>query len=173
METDSTIIDALIRLEGSTYTHNPADPGGPTKYGITLKTLAKWRAPKVVTTADVEALEEPEARAIYVQRYIIDPGFGKIENRQLRGLLVDACVQHGQGDAVMFLQRALEVKADGVLGAKTLTAVAMTNPAYLYRCTVAERAIYYGKIISQSPSLATFAHGWMQRLAEFIRTPVI
>ena len=36
--TDDDIIDGIIRREGSTYTNDPADPGGPTKYGITLAT---------------------------------------------------------------------------------------------------------------------------------------
>lgn len=173
METDSTVIDALIRREGSTYTNNPADPGGPTKFGITLKTLARWRAPKAVTAGDVEALEETEARAIYVQRYVVDPGFAKIDHRQLRGLLVDSCVQHGEGDAVKFLQRALAVKADGMLGSKTYSALIVTSPTYVYRCVVAERAIYYGTLIAGDSKLSIFAKGWMIRLAEFIREPVI
>ena len=43
MTTDTDrIIDGLIVAEGG-YVDHPADRGGPTKYGITRKTLAAWR----------------------------------------------------------------------------------------------------------------------------------
>ena len=40
VDSNRQIIDALIEREGG-YVHNPADRGGPTKYGITLSGAAK------------------------------------------------------------------------------------------------------------------------------------
>jgi lysozyme family protein len=51
------------------YVNNPNDPGGPTKYGITLKTLAAYRRQSKVTAADVKALSLAEAAAILDSQY--------------------------------------------------------------------------------------------------------
>ena len=37
-----TIIEHIIQVEGHAYTNNPADRGGPTKYGITQRTFPEW-----------------------------------------------------------------------------------------------------------------------------------
>ena len=61
--TVTEIIDDVLEAEGSKYTNDPADPGGPTRWGITLKTLRRWRQSggrrggHQVTAADVRARE--------------------------------------------------------------------------------------------------------------------
>lgn len=178
----SEIIDGILEAEGSDYTNNPADPGGPTRYGITQETLAAWRL-KDVTPADVEALTEAEAREIYLQRYYLGPGFNKVPGGILRALLTDCCVLHGQGNAVRFLQRALKVKDDGALGPKTLeAALKIEDLGQLYRNVLAERAEFFGRHIHGNltdadkdgiPDVNEFAKGWLKnRLADWIRLAV-
>ena len=65
-----TILDEIIRREGG-YVNHPADRGGPTNFGITAQTLGSWRKlGRPATAAEVQALTETEARAIYRQQYI-------------------------------------------------------------------------------------------------------
>lgn len=172
--TEDQIIDDIIRREGRVFVNHPADRGGPTKFGITQKTLAGYRG-KDVTPEDVAALTEEEARAIYRSDFLI---FGKIESEALRALLIDSGVNHGQGNAVKFLQRALGVDADGILGPQTLEAVRKMNADTLYLRVLAERMKFYGKIVSRDPVLkkareagfhlqAENAEGWANRLNEF------
>lgn len=40
MKTIDDIISDIIRAEGTAYTNDPRDSGGPTKYGITQAALA-------------------------------------------------------------------------------------------------------------------------------------
>src|ERR1041384_4619075 len=134
MKTAADIIDDLIRREGSTYSDHPADRGGPTKYGITLRTLRAWRhriEPSQITDAsDVEALTEEEARAIYTAMYVINPRFIELNDVRLQALLVDCGVQHGTERATRWLQEALGVKVDGDLGPLTLAAANASSRAH-------------------------------------------
>jgi lysozyme family protein len=61
---------ALARVlahEGG-YSNNPADPGGPTNFGITIADYRRYVKPKA-TAADVRAMKIDEAKAIYRARY--------------------------------------------------------------------------------------------------------
>ncbi len=132
---DEIIDDVLRREGGDKYTNIPGDSGGPTKYGITLNTLSKWRK-KPCTAADVEALTEAEARQIYTARYWYEPGFDRVApiSSEVADELMDTGVNMGPARAVEFLQRLLtafnnrgafypDLKVDGVLGQNTIIAL--------------------------------------------------
>jgi lysozyme family protein len=165
------VLDEVIRREGG-YVNHPADKGGPTKYGITLGTLAKWRG-RAVTADDVYRLSEAEARQIYRQRYVVDPGYAGIRDPQLTALLVDCCVLYGEDDASPWLQQAANadgaaLKVDGKVGPKTIAAVNVLDPDKLIRRICASRLRKMGRVITDRPSQAAFAAGWSNRLAEFV-----
>lgn len=179
MTTATALIDDLIRREGSDFTNHPADKGGPTKYGITQKTLQRWRS-QPVSIDDVQGLTETEARMIYWKMYVDEPGFNLIHDPALQGLLVDSAVQHGEDDAIAWLQRALKVKVDGKLGPVTAAAANSRPLRDTYADILAQRLAYYGKLVTDDPkrvaaAIAGFrlqaenAHGWMNRLGEFVR----
>ena len=132
MNAIDTILDDIMRREGG-YVNHPADRGGPTNFGITAQTLGSWRKlGRPATAAEVQALTETEARAIYRQQYITDPGFEVITHPALLHLLVDAGVHSGAKRAAQWLQAALGVAADGVIGPKTRAALAATDQGVLY-----------------------------------------
>lgn len=160
------VIDDILRREGG-YVDHPADRGGPTKYGITQATLAAWRG-RAVTAVDVQALTQDEAREIYAEEYIRKPGFDRVNGERLSAFLVDSAVNHGPATAAKFLQRALGVSADGVIGPATRSALYNSDPVRIFHRALAERAKFYGRLITDDPSQAPFAAGWMNRLAEFI-----
>lgn len=160
------IIDDILRREGG-YIDHPADRGGATKHGITLKVLADWRG-QPVTADDVKKLTEVEAREIYRERYIVEPRLHKIIDEKVRALAVDCAVNHGPRQAVKLLQLAACVFPDGDLGPKTEAAVSRMDPAALYRRLCAARVRFYGQIITKDPSQSVFAAGWANRVAEFI-----
>jgi len=164
--TDSDIIGDIIKREGG-YVDHPADKGGPTKFGITLATLAEWRG-YAVNAGDVEALTEAEAWKIYRKRYLEDTRIVKIANPDLRAIVLDAAVNHGPVQAIRQLQRALGVPDDGVIGAVTLAALPYLNPRTVCVKQLAQRARFYGKIISHDHSQAVFAAGWADRLADLL-----
>jgi lysozyme family protein len=163
--TTREIIDSILAREGG-YVDNPADRGGPTRFGITLATLAAWRG-RPVTADDVRAMPESEARAIYAEQYIVRPGFDALPD-PLRGVVVDAGVNHGTERATRLLQRAVGVEVDGRLGPVTLAAVASVDVRRLAVRTCTERVRLFGRIITATPTQAVFAAGWLDRVADLI-----
>lgn len=160
------MINRVISREGG-FVNHPDDKGGPTNFGITQNTLKLWRD-KAVSVDDVMNLTTDEARKIYYHNYFITPGFDKFPS-SIQELLFDAAVNHGVYGATIQLQKAVGVTADGVIGLKTRTAVAEMDVAKLWRGLLAARLTYYGKIITNNPSQAAFAHGWMNRIGDLLR----
>jgi lysozyme family protein len=57
----------LLRHEGG-YGNHPSDPGGPTKYGITIHDYRKY-IDRAGTAADVKAMSVDQAKSIYRSKY--------------------------------------------------------------------------------------------------------
>ena len=161
------MIDDILKREGSAYTDHPKDRGGPTRYGVTQATLAEYRG-RAVTPLEVAALNEAEARAIYRKRYIADPGFAQIVSDDLRTVLVDFGVNSGPSAAIRALQRCLGVAVDGVLGPKTAEAANARIGKSLAVAVCAARIRFLGRLITDDPAQATFAAGWMNRVAALL-----
>lgn len=164
--TDEDIISAILLREGGFVDH-PLDKGGATKYGVTHETLESYRGHDV-TVEDVKALTQNEARMIYRQKFILEPGLFVIKNDTLRALLVDMAVNHGPRNAVKLLQRALGVSDDGMVGEKTVAALGAMDAPSAYRKACAARVRFYGRIITNDPKQAVFAADWMDRVADFV-----
>lgn len=163
--TSEQIIDEILEKEGG-YVNNPIDPGGPTNHGITLATLTKWRG-KVVTAEDIQALTQAEAREIYKTNYINIPGFDKLPESVLKSNLIDFGVNSGPKTAIMNLQALLGVKADGILGPKTLSCITGENLRLLNNELVKRRVLTYGRIVQSRPKKVIFLYGWLKRALSF------
>lgn len=178
--TIESIIDEVLRREGwPKYTNNPADRGGPTKGGITLEAWREYTGNPYVTAEDIRQITEPQARAFYRHRHVIEPGFDRIDDTYLRDLVVDAGVHHGTRRAAKWLQKAAGVRADGFIGDVTLGAVNRSGADRLYLWIVAYRIRLFGRIIGRDSELrraeragfdlqARWAGGWNNRAASFI-----
>jgi lysozyme family protein len=176
------IIDDILKKEGAAYTNNPLDRGGPTKYGITLKTMQGIRPG--ATATDVQNLTEDAARRIYYDLYVVKPGFVHVAAQmpQLGAKMVDAGVNVGPGRASRWLQTALnsfnrsylstpdypEVTVDGAIGPATINALhtfaALRGFAraerVLVRAVNAQQGVHYLNLGAQNPSQESFMLGW-------------
>ena len=80
MKTVQQIADEIIAREGG-YINDPDDPGGATKYGVTIGTMRTLGVDVDgdgrVTTSDLRKLTRVQARDIFVEHYFhrIAPGF--------------------------------------------------------------------------------------------------
>lgn len=169
------IIRRVIEREGTEFTDNPADRGGPTKYGITLATLRRRRG--AATAADVAALTEAEALQIYLEDFIIQPGFDMVPDPVLRWVIVDAGANHGPALARKLVQRALGVKDDGVWGPVTRQAIgqAAAKKLAVRVCTMRARlyaALTAGNLEDKDkdgvPDNLEMLKGWTDRAMDMV-----
>lgn len=174
------LIDNIIRLEGSAYTNDPRDSGGPTKYGITLDTLTNYRK-RHTTADDISRLTENEARTIYKFIYWIDPGFSQVGriNMPIAEELLDTGVNAGPGRATRFLQRALnglnnrgslypDLAEDGVIGPATLGALRQylahrgtKGEVVMLRYLNGLQLAYYDDLVQRRQKDEAFMYGWI------------
>lgn len=150
---------------GATYTNNPKDRGGPTKFGITLVALSEWRG-RPCTADDVKALQQPEVRAIYRGKY-----WDAVKGDQLPAgvdlIVFDAAVNTGRGRAAEQLQTALRLNhVDRIIGSVTLLAVASADPVALVEAIRVQRQAFYRSL----DGFPTFGRGWLRRLSSVAHT---
>ena len=165
MSIEKYIADVIAREGG--YVNHPDDAGGPTKFGITLKTLADWRSHEV-DASDVEALGVDEAYQIYKQNYLIGPGINNISDDKLKALMFDTAVHCGAVRAVKFLQEAIGARQDGVIGPVTIQLINNMIPLVVRVKYLSLRIRYNGAIISADPTQAVFAKGWSNRVGDLL-----
>jgi lysozyme family protein len=148
---------AFVLAQEGGFVDHPADPGGPTRFGITRAALAQARG-GAVTAEDVKALGSDEARAIYRLEY-----WAAIRGDDLPpGLdlaVFDLAVNSGPGRAVRLLQAAVAVEADGILGPATLRA-AWADPAGAIRRLAELRLAFLARL----PGWPVFGRGWRRRV---------
>ena len=146
--------EKLIGYEGG-YTLDPKDPGGETSWGI-----SKRAYPAV----DIKNLTRDGAKDIYKRDYWDRAQCDKLPPT-LAFLLFDAAVNSGIGQAIRFLQRAVGVADDGVLGPLTLAATQRLDNESL--C-----ARFLGQRLDFMTRLSTwdyFGKGWARRVADQLK----
>ena len=170
----------IMRREGwPKFTDDPADRGGPTRGGITLRAWREHIKDPLATVDDLKTISDQQARSFYRYRYGVRPSFCLIKDIHLQELVVDAGVHHGPRHAAKWLQWAAGVKQDGRVGVITINAVNAADPRALYLWIVAFRIRLFGRLIGRDPELvrarragynlqARWAGGWNNRAAEFI-----
>jgi lysozyme family protein len=175
------VLAHLLKTEGG-YNDIPADRGGATNFGISLRfAQAEARIDPVVRRAldmdmdgDVDGADirllTPEAAAAVYRRCFWD----RYRCAQLRprmdGALFDQAVNGGSVAAVRMLQQAVnlvrghpDLVVDGRIGPRTIAAANKTDPNAVVvqmRSVAAQR---YRAIVRADPRQRIFLKGWLAR----------
>jgi hypothetical protein len=142
------------------YSDNPADPGGPTNYGITLATLRTFEGNPNLTAEDVKELTPAVAKEIYRTAYWNRMQCGSLPDG-LDLQVFDFGVNVGPGHAVKSLQRIVGVTPDGSIGPVTLAALGQRKPRDLIWQYSHTRIAFY-----HSLNMPEFEQGWATRVAQ-------
>jgi lysozyme family protein len=146
--------DRLLGHEGG-YSRHPSDPGGETMWGITRKVAIQEGY-----SGDMHVLPREFAKQVYQRRYW-DAVKADSMPDALRFALFDAAVNSGVSQAVQWLQRAVDVVDDGILGPMTLQAAQRANGL---RTAVQINALRLD-FMTSLPTWAQFGRGWARRIA--------
>lgn len=174
----SEIVAGVIRREGGFVDH-PDDRGGPTKYGITIKTLSRY-LDRAATREDVRALSIDQAAEIYLRYYVAEPRFDRLPP-QIAPFIVDTGVHSGPRMAARLLQRVINeagfgpVDVDGVAGRATRQQSIVASQAmgpYFLAALIVARLNFLERLIAAKPSQKAFERGWKARLREFWPTSI-
>jgi hypothetical protein len=166
------MIDAILQREGGFVDH-ASDRGGPTNFGVTLRSLAAWRK-RDVALSEVRDMTIAEAREIYRSEYCTGPKIDKLP-ALLQPIVFDMSLNHGPGTAIKLLQQVLNETGnacaiDGGIGEETLSSARAAATAVgdaLIDKLVARRIAFYNEIVAGDASQAVFLRGWLIRANEF------
>ena len=149
----------MIWEGGDAYTDNPKDPGGPTKYGVTLRTLRDWRKMPTLTASDVQSLTESEAAEIFAHRYYAPMQGGKLP-AAIALMAVDFAYNSGRHSATIAMQHVLGCDADGIIGPHTVAEACATPVESFINAYGAARLTF----LQSLTTWATFGRGWSNRV---------
>ena len=155
-EVEAGLIDTAAQRRAVGYVDDPLDRGGETKFGV-----AKNANPDL----DITNLTWEGAEAVYYDRYWV-PGICDRFDPRVAVLHFDCCVNHGVGRAKKFLQRAVGVDDDGVIGKLSLAAIQAVDPIELCNKVCDIREQFYRDIVARNPSQSRFLNGWLRRVNE-------
>ena len=184
MQSVEAITRAIVAREGG-YVNDPDDPGGATKYGVTIHTMRRLgldlTGDGAVDTDDVKALSQDDAVRIFLDHYYRRPRIGDLPE-PLRASVYDMYVNAGS-NAVKILQRLLAqfghpVAVDGGIGPQTIGAAhaaATAAPDHIADAYGIARRNYYYALADRRPASRKYARtraggkgGWILRAEEFI-----
>ena len=166
MKTVEDLAREIIAREGG-FANDPADPGGPTNYGVTLTTPRRLGHDLTgdgrTDLADVKALTPDKAVAIYTEHYFRRPRLSELPET-LQPAIFDMYVNAG-ANAVRLLQRLLidlghSLAEDGAVGPATIVAAkaaAQPDPVLLADAYGIARRNYYYRLADARPAMRKFA----------------
>lgn len=169
-------LEFVLEHEGfDKYTDDPADPGGATKWGISLRFLRSLEGlagdidgDGDVDADDVKALTKPKAAALYESEFWDKYGYGRIFYSSVAIKVFDFCVNMGPRGAHRVVQRALRasgrvVVEDGILGPNTLAATNFVSGPMLVVGLRSEAAGYYRTLVAKRAVRKKWISGWLNR----------
>lgn len=161
--------NVIIKHEGGLVDH-PNDPGGTTKYGVSLLFLKDLNLEDGdidhdgdIDKEDIKVLTVEDSKELYM-KFFWDPlHLEGITSDLLKLHVFDHGVNAGTRTSVKLLQRMLGLTEDGSIGKIT------TKKINEYQGNIVDeykqvRINYYLNIISKNPKLEVFKKGWINRV---------
>lgn len=164
----------VLEHEGG-LSDNKRDPGGITKWGISLRFLRAAgldiNNDGVINREDIIGISKPIAKDIYKKHW-----WNRYKYNDIKGLMpatkvFDLSVNMGASQAHKILQisinRALDksIRVDGILGPITLSLTNDISPNELMNELRLNAAHFYKQLAADKPALKVFEKGWLNRAA--------
>ena len=158
------VMPKILVHEGGKVNH-PSDPGGRTNPGVIQRVYDGWRQRHGLQLRSVYEMEDSERDDIYRKQYW-DAVQGDKLPQGVDYVVMDGAVNSGPQQSIKWLQRALNVKADGVLGQATLGALMAINDMDALIEKILDRR---EKFLRALRTFKTFGKGWMSRVHQVLK----
>lgn len=184
MQNVAEIAQEIVEREGG-YVNDPDDPGGPTKFGVTVHTMRRLgldlNGDGEIDAQDVQVLPRERAIEIFIEHYFERPRIGQLP-APLHATVFDMYVNAG-ANAVRLLQNLLldmriDVSVDGAIGPQTIAAAERAMeaaPDHLVDAYGIARRNYYYRLADRRPASRKYVRrqdggkgGWIVRAESFI-----
>lgn len=158
--------DFILHWEGG-FVNDPHDSGGATNKGVTIATWRRYGYDKDgdgdIDIDDLKLITADDAvnrvmKPVFWDKWQAD----NIKDQSVANILVDWIWCSGQY-GIRIPQTLLGVKADGVVGPKTLAALNACNGRTLFTRLWRERKAYYERVAKKGNN-KKFLGGWINRL---------
>lgn len=165
IENYEKVLAVTLTFEGG-YSNNKSDPGGATMKGVTQRVYNGFRQLRHLPNRNVKNIEPDELLAIYRGQY-----WNKVRGDELPDgvdlAVFDAAVHSGPNRSVRWLQAALGVKVDGILGEATVAACKDYPDHDALVQDVVSRRLAFCEALK---TWKVFGNGWKARMAGVLRT---
>ena len=150
---------ALIIQDEGGYVNDPRDPGGRTNLGVTQRNWETYLN-RSVTEIEMRKLTPSDVKTFYKVMY-----WDKLRGDQLPSgvdyAAFDLAVNSGVSRAARYLQQIAGVTQDGVIGPKSLEAIAACDPAQTVDALCDMRL----EFLKRLSTFDRFGKGWQTRVA--------
>lgn len=166
MATLAPLTQFILSFEGG-YVNDPKDRGGATNRGVTIAT---WKAQGYdkdcdgdIDVSDLKLITEKDATNI-MRKNFWDRWHGdEIADQSIANILVDWLWGSGKS-AITIPQMMLGVKADGIVGPKTIAALNAKNGRTFFEALRKRRLQFIDRIVKNNTSQVRFKKGWYRRV---------
>lgn len=145
----------VVRQNEGGFSDNSADPGGATMAGVTQRTYNAYRDAHSLSHQPVVQISGQEIAAIYREYWFSDDIPDGLDLMQF-----DASINSGPRAGVRWIQRAIGVTADGIIGPETIKAAQSCDVALAIRDAAYERLGFLRTL----PTWPNFGTGWTNRV---------
>jgi lysozyme family protein len=159
-----TYDDAMViemKFEGG-KDDDPIDPGGRTNQGVIQREFSAWLRKNGKSNRDVFTMTDAERDAIYWENY-----GQKIRYDELPPgpdiVILDGAINSGVAQSVKWVQRALGLTADGILGSVTLQRI-IDHPDH--DRLIADILAMREKFLRALKTFYHFGKGWISRITQ-------
>ncbi len=155
----------VLEHEGG-FTAGLHDPGGPTKYGISLRYLRALGADidgdGDIDAADIKAMTAAQAADFYRVTFWDPGGFETLRDQQVATKVFDTAVNVGprRADRLAFQACGIPV---GDTRWPPYDAINAMDPTAFLKAVGCAQAAFYRALAAEKPSLQEFLAGWMAR----------
>lgn len=171
-------IKRTLKWEGigdDSYTNDPDDPGGPTRYGI-IESEARIAG----YSGDMKDFSLEMALQIYKRKYWDLLCLDKILDQEIADQIFQAAVNQGVPRWKVYIQQICNhllppynrlLLVDGVIGDKTLDAInqiAKSNRIQLSQDIRKVQEKRYDEVVTANVNLQKFRKGWSNRAFDFV-----